>query len=91
MRKPIPHATIKRGSVSPFDNPSSDHEHFGELLTVAEAATTLKISKSGIRRLQQGRQLPFIKVGGSIRFAQGDLITYVAKHRVGTLDHPTKL
>jgi excisionase family DNA binding protein len=89
MRKPIPHATIERGSVSSFDNPSNDPEQFGKLLTVAEAATMLKISKSGIRRLQQGRQLPFIEVRGSIRFAQRDIVTYVAKHRIGALDHPT--
>jgi excisionase family DNA binding protein len=91
MQKSNPHASICAGPVSSFDNPSSDPEHFGELLTVAEAATTLRISKSGIRRLQHGRQLPFIKVGGSVRFAKHDLITYLAKNRVRALDHQTKL
>ena len=53
-----------------------------ELLTIAEVAGILKISMSGVRRLQQARQLPFVKVGGSIRFSKGDIASYLEKIRV---------
>jgi len=53
-----------------------------ELLTVAEAAAMLRISMAGMRRLQQRRLIPFIKVGGSVRFAKCDLVAYLRKRRV---------
>jgi excisionase family DNA binding protein len=56
-----------------------------ELLTVAEVAEQLRISVSGVRRLQQARQLPFIKVGGSIRFFKSDIFAYLKKQRVGSI------
>lgn len=52
------------------------------LLTIAEVARFLKISISGVRRLQQGRRIPFIKVGGGVRFATNDMLSYVEKQRV---------
>jgi excisionase family DNA binding protein len=57
-----------------------------ELLTVTEVAELLKISVSGVRRLQQGRRIPFIKFGGSIRFAKSDILSFVAAARVGSID-----
>jgi excisionase family DNA binding protein len=66
--------------VPPFDNNNTD-----ELLTVAEAAISLKISVTSVRRLQQRRLVPFIKVGGSVRFARSDLRAYVAKQRVESI------
>jgi excisionase family DNA binding protein len=56
-----------------------------ELLTIDELAEQLKISVSGVRRLLQARQLPFIKVGGSIRFLKSDIFAYLKKHRVGSI------
>jgi excisionase family DNA binding protein len=52
-----------------------------DLLTIPEAAELLKISVSGMRRLQQRRRISFIKVGGSIRFARQDLLSFVQKNR----------
>lgn len=57
-----------------------------ELLSVDEVAQLLTISISGVRRLQQRRQLPFVKVGGSIRFLRSDILSYVEKRRVDTVD-----
>jgi excisionase family DNA binding protein len=57
-----------------------------ELLTVQEVAKMLKISASGVRRLQQARQLPFIKVGGSVRFSKRDIASYLEVRRVGPID-----
>jgi excisionase family DNA binding protein len=56
------------------------------LLTIPEVAELLRISVPTVRRLQQQRQLPFIKVGGRIRFAQSDIALYVAKRRVRSID-----
>ncbi len=56
-----------------------------ELLTIAEVAKLFKISVSGVRRLQQQRRIPFIKIGGSIRFAKGDLISYAERERVESI------
>jgi excisionase family DNA binding protein len=57
-----------------------------ELLTIAEAAKLLTISVSGVRRLQQARRLSFIKVGGSVRFSKTDVISYLERRRVESID-----
>ncbi len=56
--------------------------HEIELLTIKDVAELLKVSTTTIRRLQQGRHLPFIKVGGAVRFAKSDLAEYLEKARV---------
>ncbi len=53
-----------------------------ELLTIKEVAEFLKVSPQSVRRLQQVRHLPFIKIGGSVRFDKSDLINYLKKQRV---------
>ena len=68
--------------------PNGEVQDFGEshgpieLLTTREVAELLKVSLSSVRRLQQGRRLPFIKVGGSVRFARSDILEYLQKGRV---------
>jgi excisionase family DNA binding protein len=57
-----------------------------ELLTIGEAADLLNISVSGVRRLQQTRQLPFVKVGGSVRFLTSDIRGYLERRRVKSID-----
>jgi excisionase family DNA binding protein len=61
----------------PIDcDPSTD------LLTIREAANLLRLSVSGVRRLQRQRRIPFIKLGGSIRFDRRDLTNFVNRNRV---------
>ena len=55
------------------------------LLTIAEVAELLRISEPGVRRLQQRRAIPFIKVGGSVRFSKQDVASYLERHRVGSI------
>ncbi|HJT42105.1 MAG TPA: helix-turn-helix domain-containing protein [Rhizomicrobium sp.] len=52
------------------------------MLTIAEAAGFLKISMTGMRRLQQRRCIPFFKVGGSIRFSRDDIMSYLKSRRI---------
>ena len=50
-----------------------------ELLTIKEVAQLLKVSPVSVRRLQYGRHVPFIKVGGSVRFNRRDIVEYLKK------------
>ena len=76
------YASIKSEPVLLFDNKLDGFNAPVELLTISEAATFLRISKTGVRRLQQGRHVPFFKVLGSVRFAKADLLSYLEGVRV---------
>jgi excisionase family DNA binding protein len=56
-----------------------------ELLTIKNVAELLKISPTSVRRLQQGRHIPFIKVGGSVRFAKNDVVAYLKRNRIESM------
>jgi excisionase family DNA binding protein len=61
---------------------SIDADPVEGLLTIPDVAAILKVSIATVRRLQQQRKLPFIKIGGSIRFERSDVASYVAARRV---------
>src|ERR1700732_110907 len=65
---------------------SNDSNSPIELLTIAEVAEQLKISISGVRRLQHARRLPFVKVGGSVRFFQSDVVAFLRKRRLDAVE-----
>lgn len=56
-----------------------------ELLTLAEVAEFFRISESTVRRLQQQRRIPFFKIGGSVRFTKGDVVSYVDRALVESI------
>jgi excisionase family DNA binding protein len=56
------------------------------LLTLTEVAELLRISVPTVRRLQQQRKMPFVKVGGRIRFTRSDVASYLEKRRVRSID-----
>ncbi len=56
-----------------------------EILTIKEVAEFLRISPTSVRRLQQGRHIPFIKVGGGIRFIKNDIIKYLEENRIESM------
>ena len=58
------------------------NETDAKLLTIKEVAAFLTISATSVRRLQQERYIPFIKVGGSVRFYRSDIIEFLQKRRV---------
>ena len=72
-------------AASFLDKQPNDFQSEVRLLTIPEAAEILTISVSGMRRLQQKRCIPFFKVGGSVRFAKSDLVSYLARRRIGSL------
>ncbi len=77
---------MKGEPVLLFDNQSSDSHSPIEILTIAEVAEILKISITSMRRLQHKRRIPFIKVGGAVRFSISDLTAYLENQRVKPLD-----
>jgi excisionase family DNA binding protein len=77
---------MKAAPVLILDNASTAFCPTIELLTVADVAELLKISVSGVRRLQQARHLPFVKIGGSVRFSKNDILSYLEKQRVDSVD-----
>lgn len=56
-----------------------------ELMDVEEAAAFLKVSASTVRHLQQQREVSYIKVGGSVRFAKSDLLGYLTRKRIAAM------
>jgi excisionase family DNA binding protein len=55
------------------------------LLTIHDVAELLKLSVSTVRRLQRQRKIPFVKVGGSVRFVRSDLAAYLDGRRVSAI------
>ena len=53
-----------------------------ELITPTELARLLKISKAGVYRLVEQRQIPFHKVMGSLRFSAKDIEGYLLNTRI---------
>lgn len=53
------------------------------LMNIAETARYLNLSKRKVEQLKRSRQLPFIRIGGSIRFYPPDVEEFIRKHRVG--------
>jgi hypothetical protein len=56
-----------------------------ELLNIKEAAAFFKISPFTLRRLQQQREVSFIKVDGAVRFAKSDLLGYLQRKRIAAV------
>ena len=77
---------MKDNPVLVFEKTSSNSDPNVQLLTVLQTAKLLGISATGVRRLQDRRLLAFIKVGGSVRFAMRDIISYLEKQRVEPID-----
>jgi len=64
---------------------SDQHNSDIELLTIKDVSDLLKVSQVSVRRLQQGRHLPFLKIGGSVRFSKKDIVEYLKKVRVESI------
>lgn len=54
----------------------------GHLLSVAEAAELLRLSKHTIRAWLSQRRLPFVKLGGRVLFRMEDLVTFINSNLV---------
>jgi excisionase family DNA binding protein len=52
------------------------------MLTPDDLAAYLRISKTGVYRMVEKRQIPFYRIGGSLRFAQSDILAYLGGKRI---------
>lgn len=64
---------------------SIDADPASTLLTIADVATLLALSAPTVRRLQQRRMIPYVKIGGSIRFMRSDIASYLEERRVPSI------
>ena len=55
------------------------------LLTIDEVAAVLRVSKTSVYRLVERRELPFCRVGRSLRFTHDDIETYLQARRVESI------
>ena len=53
-----------------------------KLLTVDEVAELFKTSKSTIYRWVHKREIPFVKLGGKLRFAENDIQIFIKQNSV---------
>jgi DNA binding domain, excisionase family len=53
------------------------------LLTVPEAAQKLRISIRSVNYRMKAGQIPFVKIGKSVRFLPADLERFIDQHRIG--------
>ena len=57
-----------------------------ELLLLKEVAECLRVSPTTIYRLTEKRVLPFIRIGGQLRFQKSDVLAYLAGQRVASVE-----
>lgn len=56
-----------------------------ELVTLAEAAAVLRVSRTTLYRMVESRLLPFYRVRRTLRFDRADLLSYLARQRVAPI------
>ena len=56
------------------------------LLTVQEVAEMLKISVSTLYRWVHKREIPFVKLGGKLRFNEDEIKTFILQNSVSVSD-----
>lgn len=49
------------------------------LWTAEDVALYLRVSEATVRSWQQGRRLPFVKIGGTVRFVPAEIRQLVAE------------
>lgn len=54
------------------------------LLTMAEVAERLRVSQRTVQRLYQNRKLPFVRIGGQVRFPNAALTDWIVSQTIYT-------
>lgn len=57
-----------------------------ELLLLTEVAECLRVSPTTIYRLTEKRELPFVRIGGQLRFLKNDVLAYLAGQRIASVE-----
>lgn len=86
-----PHGRDARGRYGkiqpPAPSPFLDKEptDLGTLLTIADVAELLKVSTGSVRRWQQTRKIPFLRIGRGIRFTRRDITAFSEQDRTNRI------
>lgn len=72
-------------ALSQSNSESHEGSHSSDLLTVPELATLLRVSKTSVYRLVEGRRLPFYRFGGALRFERGAVASFLSRHLVRSI------
>jgi excisionase family DNA binding protein len=65
---------------------SNANKRIKTFLTPEDLAVLLAVSKTTIYRLVVRRQIPFYKIGGSLRFRQEDIERFLESGRIGPIE-----
>lgn len=68
------------------DGTSNNERTLGQLLTVKEAATYLRVSSRTVNRLLDNREIGHVKVGSRVLIPSKSINTFLEKHYVAPLD-----
>lgn len=58
----------------------------GEIFTLNDVATYLKVGKRTVYRLAAAKKIPAFKVGGTWRFSRSDIDTWIKQQSMAGLD-----
>ncbi len=64
----------------------SNENRIRTFLTPDEMAECLAVSKTTVYRLVVRRQIPFYKIGGSLRFRKEDIEKFFEERRIGPIE-----
>lgn len=64
----------------------SAFSHEDRLLTVHDVAELLRLTKKGVYAMVEARRIPFIRVSNRLRFRRSDVLGWLEKNRVPSLE-----
>jgi excisionase family DNA binding protein len=64
--------------------PAAEGQPSARLLTEPEAAVYLGTTARHMRTLRYNRRMPYVKLGGKVRFDRLDLDRFIKTHKIGT-------
>lgn len=68
------------------DVATSAASDYPDLMITKEVAALLRIPIKSVYDLVDMRRIPFIRLGRSLRFMRSDVLAWIAKHRVPSLE-----
>ena len=79
-----PTANPGSGDLRPLEGTTPARHDARALLSTAEAAASLALSASTLKRYRvEGRGPPFLRLGGRVRYTRADLLEWALAHRQG--------
>lgn len=74
------------GDPPPTEAPPGDPSPLESLLDVKEVAALLRITPKAVYGLVETRRVPFVKIGARVRFVRRDVVAWLERNRVPSLE-----